>query len=233
MSCAGRTFPDVGRKMLQDASRCRKQKVDAHRQRARRRTRAPRQRPRAAVHVRGADQKAFDPKYWSAPGRYRIVRRRSSCEDPNGYTQMEINFSMFWGISIMLYEQTLISDQSRFDDWFASCRPAVTNPDGAARSRADRESDRDVPAGAREPEPVARSGGARLHRAGGARVRSVQQRWRRDPQPRQSGVQRLPSRDQPGRRADGVPDVLRGGVPGGPERSCPSSGRASTTPASR
>ena len=33
---------------------------------------------------------------------------------------------MFWGLSIMLYEETLISDQSRFDAWFASCRPRVT-----------------------------------------------------------------------------------------------------------
>ncbi len=33
---------------------------------------------------------------------------------------MEQNFSMFWGIAIMLYEQTLISDQSEFDTLTAS-----------------------------------------------------------------------------------------------------------------
>ncbi len=49
-----------------------------------------------------------------------------------GYTQLEQNFSMFWGISVMLYEATLISDQSKFDTWFASCRPNVSNPDGNA-----------------------------------------------------------------------------------------------------
>jgi cytochrome c peroxidase len=32
-----------------------------------------------------------------------------------GFTQMELNFSMFWGIAIMLYEATLISDDSPFD----------------------------------------------------------------------------------------------------------------------
>ena len=31
------------------------------------------------------------------------------------YSQMEANFSLFWGLSIMLYEATLISDQTPFD----------------------------------------------------------------------------------------------------------------------
>ncbi|MCA8997173.1 MAG: hypothetical protein KDA80_09305 [Planctomycetaceae bacterium] len=34
---------------------------------------------------------------------------------PDGFTQMEANFSLFWGLSIMLYESTLISDDSPFD----------------------------------------------------------------------------------------------------------------------
>jgi hypothetical protein len=48
----------------------------------------------------------------------------------NGYTQMEHNFSAFWGIAIKMYEDTLVSDQSKFDTWFASCRPRVTNLSG-------------------------------------------------------------------------------------------------------
>src|SRR5216683_3233365 len=47
-------------------------------------------------------KKAFDKKYWSG-------------HDQGGYTQAELNFSMFWGISVMLYEATLISDDSPFD----------------------------------------------------------------------------------------------------------------------
>jgi hypothetical protein len=35
--------------------------------------------------------------------------------DPNGYAQMEVNFPMFWGIAVMLYESTLVSNQSEFD----------------------------------------------------------------------------------------------------------------------
>jgi hypothetical protein len=40
---------------------------------------------------------------------------RGSGDDPDAYTMMEHNISLFWGISIMLYEATPVSDQSRFD----------------------------------------------------------------------------------------------------------------------
>jgi cytochrome c peroxidase len=33
----------------------------------------------------------------------------------SGFTQIEANFSLFWGLSIMLYEATLVSDRSPFD----------------------------------------------------------------------------------------------------------------------
>ena len=41
---------------------------------------------------------------------------------------MEINFPMFWGISIMLYESTLISNQSEFDNLVAPGGGMVTAP---------------------------------------------------------------------------------------------------------
>jgi len=34
---------------------------------------------------------------------------------PGGFTQMEANFSLFWGLAIQLYEATLVADQTRFD----------------------------------------------------------------------------------------------------------------------
>ena len=43
-----------------------------------------------------------------------------------GYTQIEQNFSLFWGLSIMLYESTLIPDDSRFDRW-ASGKGSLTS----------------------------------------------------------------------------------------------------------
>jgi hypothetical protein len=36
-------------------------------------------------------------------------------QNTNEYSQMEYNFSMFWGVAIQLYEATLVSNNSRFD----------------------------------------------------------------------------------------------------------------------
>jgi len=52
-------------------------------------------------------QKAFVDKWWNAPGEPVTVQSVN-------YTHMEANFSMFWGIAIMMYERTLVSDQTRF-----------------------------------------------------------------------------------------------------------------------
>lgn len=131
MSCDGRTFPDVGRKLLLAAP--------LHRQKVA--TTDSVLGPYANPYGYGLKRQhsyvalirqAFDHRYWAAPGKFRIVNGQLK-KDAKGYTQAEINFSMFWGIAIMMYERTLVSDQSRFDTWFASCRPAIganPNPNG-------------------------------------------------------------------------------------------------------
>ncbi|MBL0425325.1 cytochrome-c peroxidase [Ramlibacter alkalitolerans] len=48
-------------------------------------------------------QAAFQPAWWSARGTF------------GGYTQMESNFSLFWGLAVMLYEATLVSDEAPID----------------------------------------------------------------------------------------------------------------------
>ena len=61
-------------------------------------------------------QRAFESKWWNASGRFRITDAGTLVSAPVlGFTQMELNFSMFWGIAVMLYEATLISDDSPFD----------------------------------------------------------------------------------------------------------------------
>lgn len=60
-------------------------------------------------------KQSFDPRYWADNRKWRIVNGKLVADPVNGYTQLELNFSMFWGISIMLYEATLISDDSPFD----------------------------------------------------------------------------------------------------------------------
>lgn len=59
-------------------------------------------------------QSSFDSKWWRGIGRYRKVNG-TLVADANGYTQQELNFSMFWGIAIALYEATLKSDDSPLD----------------------------------------------------------------------------------------------------------------------
>jgi len=66
-------------------------------------------------------QRAFDPKYWNASGRFAITDGvLTTARGRAGYTQIESNWSMFWGIAILLYEATLVSDTSEFDGLLAS-----------------------------------------------------------------------------------------------------------------
>ncbi|MEY4754074.1 MAG: hypothetical protein RJA44_1749 [Pseudomonadota bacterium] len=105
MSCANKGFKDLGRKLLG-------------------------MRPLAGQTVHAGDsvlaglrrpdgkglrsgyadliKQAFEPSWWAANGRF------------GGYTQMENNFSMFWGLAIMAYEATLISDETPFDRFVGS-----------------------------------------------------------------------------------------------------------------
>ncbi len=59
-------------------------------------------------------QKAFQNAYWSAPD---LI---------DGYSQMEQNFGLFWALAIQAYESTLISDNTRFDQFQEGNRTALT-----------------------------------------------------------------------------------------------------------
>lgn len=48
---------------------------------------------------------AFRPEFWN------------SATPVNGFTQMEQNFSLFFGLAVQLYEATLVADQTPFDRW--------------------------------------------------------------------------------------------------------------------
>jgi cytochrome c peroxidase len=58
---------------------------------------------------------AFDPVWW-----------QDTTSLINNFTQMEQNFSLFWGLSIMLYEATLVSDQTPVDLYLAGQANALT-----------------------------------------------------------------------------------------------------------
>lgn len=124
MSCRGRGFPDIGRKLLSTLPLARQQVsrsdsvLGAY----------------VGHHGRGLShrydyaeliKKAFDAKYWSLAGRYRIEDGRL-VKNRRGYTQMELNFSMFWGLALAAYQSTVISDQSEFDTLQAQGRLVMT-----------------------------------------------------------------------------------------------------------
>lgn len=113
MSCAGRTFASIGRKLLFT--------IPLLRQEVSRRdsTLGPYVGPTGRglsyqYSYASLIEKTFDPKYWALRGRYSIVGGKL-VSDPRGFTQMEMNFSMFWGLAIAQYEATQVSDQSEFD----------------------------------------------------------------------------------------------------------------------
>jgi len=73
---------------------------------------------------------AFLPKWWSSGA---VVDANSNFlhtgtpQNTDEYSQMEYNFSMFWGVAIQMYESTLVSDNSRFDQFMDGNRGAL-NP---------------------------------------------------------------------------------------------------------
>ena len=62
---------------------------------------------------------------------------------PNGvdqFSMMEANFSLYWGLAIMMYESTLISEDSRYDQWWRATRnPADPNGDLNALTALEHE----------------------------------------------------------------------------------------------
>jgi len=110
MSAAGRTFPDLGHKMLLSKT-LGLQRVD----------------PTDSVLANLADTKsgkglksnystlikqAFQPKWWNTT--------KTVSLNGKTYTMMEANFSLFWGLSVMLYEATLVADASAMDQYLDS-----------------------------------------------------------------------------------------------------------------
>ena len=72
---------------------------------------------------------AFQPKWWSSNvvvDAGSNILHTGTPQNTNEYSQMEYNFSMFWGVAIQMYEATLVSDNSRFDQFMQGNRLALT-----------------------------------------------------------------------------------------------------------
>ncbi|BBA35033.1 di-heme cytochrome c peroxidase [Methylocaldum marinum] len=113
MGCSGRTWPDIGRKLL---LRQPLQYQQVHPQDS---VLGPYSlstdgnlKPGLNTTYKNLIVRAFNPKYWAYGG---IGPFGAPAGGGMPYNQMEANFAMFFGLAIQLYESTLVSDQSPFD----------------------------------------------------------------------------------------------------------------------
>jgi len=120
MSAHGRSFPDVGKKMLY-LRPLQGQQVSATDSvlAARRHT--------SGLGLSDANyaamvQKAFRPEWWNSdkliqvnPDGSKVLTTMVSAPSASQYTQMQHNFSLFFGLAVQLYEATLVSDDAPFD----------------------------------------------------------------------------------------------------------------------
>jgi cytochrome c peroxidase len=121
MSYSGRSWPKLGKKML-TLSPLAKQRVapDDSVLGALANTASPGLLPRYTYQ--SLIQSAFQPAYWNSDqlvdsGGNLLAGRKAPAANTNEFTQAEFNFALFWGLAIQAYEATLVSDNSRYDQF--------------------------------------------------------------------------------------------------------------------
>jgi cytochrome c peroxidase len=107
MSCQGRTFADIGRKLLQRRAL---ESQEVHPEDSK--LAGLRDPSGTGLTLTYAEliKKAFNKKYWKSAAAIELVK-----DSGQFYSQMEANFAMFFGLAIQQYENTLISDDALFD----------------------------------------------------------------------------------------------------------------------
>jgi cytochrome c peroxidase len=110
MSCAGRVFEQVGQKLLrrQPLAWQNVDPTDSVLGMYSSDGKAKKGLAGLTITYDALIKKAFQPRFWN-----------SNALTTEGYTQIEKNFSLFWGVSIMMYESTLVSDDTPFDRYIS------------------------------------------------------------------------------------------------------------------
>jgi len=104
MSCAGRTFAQLGRKMINNGLKpLGAQKVATDDSVLGSLSKYPSNGINATYKKMIED--AFQPEFTSD----------NLLPDGSGFTQKEANFSLYWGLSVMLYDSTLVANDTKFD----------------------------------------------------------------------------------------------------------------------
>ena len=131
MTCQGKKFADVGRRLMQQRA-LGNQEVAANDSVVSKMPGGSIVSPSGGLtaNYRQLVQQAFAPAYWSnnqfftynpATG---VVAKGGGAA--NGYQVDELNFSMFFGLAVDAYERTLISDRTPFDDAGGRLDPATS-----------------------------------------------------------------------------------------------------------
>ena len=111
MSCGGRSFPDIARRVL-DLPALNRQTIDP--------TDSVLASFSGALKPKYRDliQAAFHPRLWSSPQPVSL--------GGSPYSQVEANFPLFFGLAIQLYEATLLSDRAPLDDYLQGNTQALS-----------------------------------------------------------------------------------------------------------
>ena len=133
MGSVGRTFKDIG-KRLAPAEPLRQQEVSPSDSVLGRYANMADRHGLKATY-RELIEWAFEPAWWrsnlivsvAANGSLAFVPRPDRPLRDNEYTMLEYNFALFFGLSVQLYEMTLISDDAPVDRYFEGDRHALTD----------------------------------------------------------------------------------------------------------
>ncbi len=108
MSCTQRTFPELGRKLLaRQPLTTQEINADDSVLATLRNTSGK----GLTVSYDDLIKKAFAPRYWDGKGDFGKPKNVKALP----YNLTEANFSLFFGLALQLYQQTLVSDESPFD----------------------------------------------------------------------------------------------------------------------
>ena len=69
---------------------------------------------------------AFQPKWINGVNRFTVTGGRIFPSPTGVYSQTEANFSLIFGLAVLMYESTLVSDQTPFDSYLAGNTAAMT-----------------------------------------------------------------------------------------------------------
>jgi mono/diheme cytochrome c family protein len=133
MSFAGRSWPKIGKKML-TLTPLGKQRVHPNDSVLGPLAQTGGNQQGLTASYTDMIQAAFQPRYWQNDDEIVTVADGTTTVEPHPggqlstdqFTQMEANFALFFGLAVQLYEITLVSDDTPFDQFAEGNRSALT-----------------------------------------------------------------------------------------------------------